>query len=265
MVCCAIAVPRDPGEAPAAVATAETSPSVPFPLDNVLIYAVTWMKMRCGTMTLHSYGPVDDGADGSTYRIVLTASSGRFFDRVYRVRARLESWYDAELMSSVRYRDISLEKNEHKREVYDLDLASGTVMRTKDDETRTFTIEPGSVHDPLAYVYRLRALAEEPGERITLRLVTSKTALDTAAWVAERREIRTPFGRREVFKVHPGLDNDMLFSKQGKVVLWIGTDPARTPYKISFDLAFGKLVARLIAIDTPAEHEPLFDPSELEE
>jgi hypothetical protein len=226
----------------------------PIPIDDGLVYSVRWMGIRCGTMTLESYP--DEEGEPDTYRIVLTARSSKFFDGIYKVRARLESWFDASRLSSVRYRDHSQEKNKTKDELYELDLDSGEVRRTKNGTQQSYEIEPHAVLDPLAYVYRIRSLAAKPGDRISLRLVTSKAALDTVALVEKKTTIKTKFGRRVVLRVQPRPESGMLFSKKGKMTLWIGTDAERIPYRISFDLYFGKLVAKLIAIgDEPEDEE----------
>jgi hypothetical protein len=209
-------------------------------------------------MTLDSF--IADSDEPEIYRIVLMARSSKFFDGIYKVRARLESWFDGARMSSIRYQDNSIEKKETRNDLFELDVDRGTVTRTKNGSISEFSIDPAPVHDPLAFIYRIRALAARPGDRIRLRLITSRAALDTMAYVDKQTRIKTRLGRRDVLRIEPRPESGILFSKKGRITLWVGMDEARIPYKISFDLYFGKLVAKLLAVEPPGEYEPLVPP-----
>jgi len=73
--------------------------------------------------------------------------------------------------------------------------------------------------------------------------------VDTVAEVVEQKKIRTPFGKREALRIVPRPKDEMLFSKEGSMSLWIATDDSRIPYRIEFDLSFGKLTAKLKRIE----------------
>jgi hypothetical protein len=224
-----------------------TEPAPPFPVDELLSYKVSWMGLRCGTMTLESFA--EPGDDGTTYRIVMTARSSKFFDGVYRVRSRIDSWFSGADMSSIRYHYVSEEKKKSQDDLYEFDLDAGQIRRTKNGEHSEFAIEGDHVHDPLAYLYRLRLLAGESGDQMSLVLATTKGALDTTATVVERKRIKTRFGRQEALRVVPEPKDGMLFSKSGRMAVWVGADERALPYRVIFDLSFGKLVAKLIKIE----------------
>lgn len=226
----------------------------PFPFGERLHYAVRWMGIGCGSMTLESFAE-PNGAD-TEYVIVMHASSSSFFDAIYRVRTRIESRFSALRASSVRYHSVSDEKRRVKEELYEFDLAAGEVRRTKDGELQRFDLDFERVHDPLAYLYRLRVLASEPGDAASLVLATSKGPLPTTARVTELDEVRTAFGRHPAVKVVPEPEDGMLFRKSGQMAVWVGRDERRTPYRVEFDLSFGKLVAVLEA------REPVGPPSD---
>jgi hypothetical protein len=225
---------------------AVTSPSPPFPLDERLSFKVSWMGIHCGTMTLESFA--EEGDNDTTFHIVMTASSSKFFDGVHRVRSRIESWFSGNRMSSVRYHYVSHEKKKNYDDLYLLDLDKGEVKRIKNGEDKSFAMDGDHVHDPLAYLYRLRVLAEEQGDNISLALVTTKGALETNARVVERRRIKTPFGKRDALRVVPEPKDSMLFSRSGKMTVWVGADDQHLPYRVVFDLSFGKLTAKLVEI-----------------
>jgi hypothetical protein len=80
-------------------------------------------------------------------------------------------------------------------------------------------------------------------------MVTSDGDVETVAEVLEKRTIKTPLGKRDALIVVPRPRDDKLFEKKGKLELWVGTDDRRLPYRLVFDLPFGKLVAKLESID----------------
>ena len=81
----------------------------PFPVGETLGYAVSWMGIRCGHMDITSFTETD--AEGrEIYRIALHAQTTKFFDGIYRVRSRLDSFVDPERMASFRYEEHALEK-----------------------------------------------------------------------------------------------------------------------------------------------------------
>lgn len=235
---------------PAAVEPPAAAAPPPFPLDEFLSYKVTYLGIHCGAMTLSSYTGNQNGTP--IYRIDLAARTSKFFDGVYRVRVRIESAYSAERASSLSYYHHGEEKGEHKEELWQVDFAASEVHRTRNGELTTFPLSADAVVDPLSFVYRMRVLLSNAGERATLAMMTSGGAVETVAEVVEKRTVKTPFGAREVLVIVPRPQQDELFSKKGRMEIWVGADERRLPYRVVFDLPFGKLVARLEAIDDRA-------------
>jgi hypothetical protein len=218
----------------------------PFPLDEFLSYNVSYLGIHCGAMTLSSFTENQDGTP--IYRIDLAARSSKFFDGVYRVRVRIESTYSAERSSSLSYHQYGEEKGEHKDELWQVDFSASEVHRTRNGKLTIISLSTDGVVDPLSFVYRMRVLLSGAGERATLAMMTSGGAVETVAEVVEKRTIKTPFGAREVLVVVPRPRQEELFSRKGKMEIWVGADERRLPYRIVFDLPFGKLIARLEAV-----------------
>ncbi len=214
-----------------------------IPLDDVMFFKVSFAGIHCGAMTLES--SVEQTDDGPVYHIVMTARTSKFFDGIYRVRSRIESVFSGARMSSVTYHETSEEKKKTKDSLWVVDFDNHRVVRTEGDERQEIPINSLHVYDPLAFIYRTRLLVNEPGDAVTLTMVTSDGDVDTVAEVVERKAISTPFGKREALRVVPRPKDEMLFSNKGSMSIWVSTDEARTPYRIEFDLAFGKLVAKL--------------------
>jgi hypothetical protein len=225
------------GGTPRAAATAQ-------PVGERLTYAVSWMGVHCGAMEITSF--VETGGDGKPVdRIVTLVRTTKFFDGVYRLRSRLDSFFDPQRMTSTRYEEHSLEKKKRKDEVWLVDQEAMEVVRTKNGETTTIPIESDRAFDPLAYIFRLRSMNTEIGGEIVLGLMTSKGVVDTVARVTEHKEITTKIGKIAAAAVVPEPRDKLMFSKAGSMVVWIERAEPHRPCKIVFDLSFGTLVASL--------------------
>jgi hypothetical protein len=224
----------------------DESGSAPFPLDERLHYQISWMGIHCGRMTLESFAEYGD--EDVFYHVVMTGRSSSFFDGIYKVRGRIESWYSGNQMSSIRYRDVRQEKKKHSDDLWEIDATVGSIIHTSGGEIEEIPLDADQVVDPLAYLYRLRILAGDLGDTIPLTMVTSDGAVKINAEVVEAKRIKTPFGRRDAVRVVPRAESEKL-AKRGRVGIWIGKDERRTPYRLIFDLSFGKLVAKLIEVE----------------
>lgn len=232
----------------------------PFAVGEKLAYEVHYLGLHCGDMTLETFR----GDDGD-YRIAMTARTTPFFDSIYRVRMRLESWFDPESGSSVRYRETSFEKDEVSIKEYLLDLEHGTVRELEDgEETDRFDIHVRPVHDPLAFLFRARELLGIDGMPVMLNLIGSGKAAPVRIEIVDRKETSTPSGRRPTDVAMPRTTDQLLFSRKGEMEMWLSVDEDRVPYRIQFDLAFGSLKAKLESVgtrpagETDADRQPTF-------
>ncbi len=232
----------------------------PFAVGEKLAYEVRYLGLHCGDMTLETFR----GDDGD-YRIVMTARTTPFFDSIHRVRMRLESWFDPDSGSSVRYRETSYEKDEVSIKEYRLDLEHGTVRELKDgEETDRFDIDVRPVHDPLAFIFRARDLLGIDGTPVVLNLIGSGKAAPVRVEIVDRRTTSTPSGRRPADVAVPRTTDQLLFSRKGEMQMWLSVGAERVPYRIAFDLAFGSLKAKLESVgtrpsgETDADREPTF-------
>lgn len=226
----------------------DAKPEEPFPVGEKLVYRVSWMGIKCGHMEISSF--VERQADAPpVYRIVLFARTSKFFDGIYKVRSRLDSYVDPARMASFRYEEHAVEKKKRKDDVWLLDHESGEAVRDKDGQITRIPIGGERPLDPLAFVYRLRSMEPVVGKEMTLELMTKKGALETLARTTEVKRVKTRMGRCDAVAVVPEPRDKMMFSKSGSMVVWIGDDAPRRPCRIEFDLSFGKLVASLSDVE----------------
>ena len=223
-----------------------------YPVNERLSYAISWSGIHCGEMQITSY--IDkEAAGGPINRIVVLVRTTKFFDGVYRLRSRLDSYFDPRRMTSIRYDENSLEKKKRKNETWIVDLEAMEIVRTKNGEETRLPIEVDRANDPLAFIYRLRTMDTKIGQENVLGLMTSKGAVETVARVTRHKKIKTKMGKCDAASVVPEPRDEMMFSKSGSMVVWIDRQAPHRPCKIEFDLSFGSLTASLRNAEEVAE------------
>lgn len=239
------------GHTAAGRGSAEKDDRTPIPIDNLMHYSVSYAGVHCGSLTLESF--VENTDEGPIHRIVMTARTSKFFDGIYKVRSKIESLYSASRMSSTRYHEHSVEKQKVKDKLYVVEFDESRVRREEGDEEEFIPITSEQVYDPLSFLYRVRRLVVEPGDEIILNMVTDHGDVATVAEAVKTKTISTPFGRREALLVVPRPADEEMFSKKGTMNVWLSTDDRRIPYRIEFELSFGRLVAKLKKINGQEE------------
>lgn len=228
-----------------------------IPTDGPFKYRVEYLGIKCGEMTLESRREEYHGRPA--YHIVMTARNAKFFNAIYRVDARLESWVDAETMTTVAYLSDSTEKGTHKVVRYEVDQRRKAITVTEDGATTTVEFDGEAGLDPMAFIYRSRVLAGKEGTTFPLVLMTDEGGIETVTDVGPVRRFHTFEGRRELLKLQPRPTGDEMFARQGEFVVWIEPSADRTLYRLDFKLGFGRLVAKLVGdADGPVDRR---DPS----
>ncbi len=235
---CAVALALGMASGPVAAAKAPRS----VPLDDRLVYDISWLGVHCGEMTLES-APVEGSP--ALVRMLMTVRTSEFFDGIYKVRAEIESIYNIRRGSTRTYHERSSEQGKTKDDLWRVNLRARKAYRTLNGRQQVFDLPEGGGHDPLAMLYRLRALATEPGEELTITVITTQGSVEARASVERWERFETSSGEVTALKVVQQAVGDGEFGRGGGMTMWLGSDRKRTPYRIEFDLPFGSLVAEL--------------------
>jgi len=235
-----------------------------FSLDGPFAYSVEYLGVTCGHMTLESR--LDEYEGRPVYHVIMTARNSNFFNKIYRVDGRIESWVDAETMTTIAYESDITEKGERKIRRYEIDRENGVVTANKYGEISNIPYDGEPALDPLAYVYRGRALADPGAESFSLSLLTDKGVVSTVSRISERKRFKTYDGKRELQSIRPMTPDAEMFSRKGEFIYWIDPGPTRTLYRLDFKLGFGRLLAKLQGpADGPADRRTESERSETDE
>ncbi len=223
----------------------------PIPLGERLVYDVRWLGLKAGEMTLETFR--ESQVEHAELRIAMTARTTPFWDGIYRVRSRIDAWFDPVSLSSVRYLDRSEQRGELEHQEFLLDPAGGTVRGMVRGEERRFRTDLRPLVDPLTYIYRIRSCLGPDGGPIELNIVGSRNVEPTTVEVEERTTIKAMGEKRKVDVVIPRTEEGGMFGQKGQITLYLGIEQRRLPYRIEFDMSFGRLVAKLESVETRPE------------
>lgn len=218
-----------------------------IPVDGPFLYEVRYLGITCGHMTLETR--LEDFKGRPAYHIVMRAKNAKFFNRIYRVDARIDSWVDRETLGTLAYLSEIKEKDEIDILRFEVDEEAGVIRGLEDGKATEIPHPGGPVLDPLAFVVRLRSALSEPGDSVDLKLITTRGVLETTSRAVELKPRNTVDGRRPLMMIRPSPANDELFSRKGEFVLWIDPGPAKTLHRLDFKLSFGRLIADMESRD----------------
>ncbi len=223
--------------------SSESAESLPvFPTEGAFHYKVEYLGIKCGHMTVESR--LEEYEGRPAYHVVMTACNTRFFNKIYRVDGQIDSWVDAETMSTLAYESDITEKGRRKIRRYRVDYEKGVVRAEKYGKVKTVPYEGGAALDPLAYVFRGRMLAGGPGSTFNLNILTDHGVTATGIRVGDLKKFRTADGKKKLLRVQPLTADGEMFSRKGEFIYWIDPDVTRHLYRLDFKLPFGRLLAK---------------------
>lgn len=205
----------------------------PFVVGERLTYEVRFGPIPVGTATMEVLG-VETLRGREAYHTRFDVSGG---NRLYRVRDRYESWFDAKTLSSLRY-------------VQDIDQGSyerHSVFEIYPDDARF--IEAGkepqpSVAQPLdegSFLYWMRTIPLEVGETYTFDRYFRPDRNPVTIQVLRRERVRVPAGEFDAIVVRPTIKTRGIFSEGGRAEIWFADDSTRRILQMKSRLSFGSL------------------------
>jgi len=223
--------------------SSKSTESLPvFPTEGPFHYKVEYLGITCGHMTVESR--LDEYEGRPAYHVVMTARNTRFFNKIYRVDGQIDSWVDAENMSTLAYESDITEKGRRKIRRYRVDYEKGVVRAEKYGKVKTVPYEGEAALDPLAYIFRGRVLAGGPGSTFDLNILTDRGVTATGTRVGDLKKIKTADGKKKLLRVQPLTADGEMFSRKGEFIYWIDPDVTRHVYRLDFKLPFGRLLAK---------------------
>ena len=216
----------------------EVLPAVPVPFQpgEMLRFSVQYGVIHAGTAWLE----VPEGKKWKG-RQVLTlqarAESNTFFSVFYKVRNRIESTWDVEQQSTLRYFENRREGGYKARNEITFDYRTHQAHYGNGQD---YPIPP-QVQDALSSFYYTRFQELPIGGSIVFDYHASRKTKPLEVRVLGRERVKTPAGTFECVALEPVLKAGGIFKKSGRLVIWITDDERRMPVRMRSKVTIGSI------------------------
>ncbi len=182
------------------------------------------------------------------FRLVARAESNGFFDKMYKVRNRIESFWDRDSLFSWRYFEDRHEGHFKANDTLWFDPGAREV-RYKNGQTYPV---PPHVQDALSAFYYTRFQALPLGGSVTFDYHASRKSAPMEVRVLGRQTVKTPAGKFNCVVIEPLLKAGGIFKNKGRLVIWLTDDERRMPVLMKSKVLIGSISVVLQEAKTPA-------------
>jgi hypothetical protein len=176
------------------------------------------------------------------YLLLARAESNAFFSRFYKVRERIESYWDRHGRYSRRYTEDRREGKFRQQSDIVFDPVRNEAVYS---DGRTFPV-PARVQDALSAFYYFRTQALPLGGSIVFHYHASRKSQPLQVKVLGRERIETPAGTFNCVGVEPVLKAGGIFKSSGRLVIWVTDDERRMPVLMKSKVAIGSISVELV-------------------
>jgi hypothetical protein len=244
---------------PTASPDADAQRQVPNPAFGVgerLVFTVEYLGFSAGRATLEIPEIVELGPD-KAYRLISESRTNSFFDSLYPVRNRHESFIDTERLCSLKYVENQQERGTIRDRITRVDplrreawvTRFAVQKRGKPRNTAAPTTEivqtPPYVQDVLSALYYLRTQPLQVGGEYRIPTLSGVKNYELIVRVPRRKSVKTPLGRFTTLELVPELKYDGLFINRGASYVYVTDDARKLPVLLRSKVLIGSFRAIL--------------------
>jgi hypothetical protein len=219
----------------AAVAWVSPALMAGSPIESLgrLSYAVEWRLIHAGAVVIELKG------SEATARIESAGLVSTLFKIENSYTAHFGPAYcasDSVLDSKEGKRhhqtSVTYEHNPNRAVLLERDLLKNEILKSATIDT------PACVHDPLGGMLAMRGLTLEPGQSMQSPVSDGRRAAQVKVEAMDREEITTPAGKFKTIRYEINIMNGVVYTRKGRVFVWLTDDGERLPVQILLRLAF---------------------------
>jgi hypothetical protein len=215
----------------------------PFRPGEMLKFSVQYGPIHAGSAYLE-VPEVRMWQGHPVFHLVARAESNSFFSKIYRVRNRIDSFWDTTGRFSWRYAE---DRHEGPHRYKDEILFDHDRQEARYENGQTFPIPP-QVQDALSSFYYTRFQALPLGGSLVFDYHASKKSAPLLVKVLGRDRIDTPAGRFNCVAIEPQLNAGGVFKNTGRLVIWITDDERRMPVLMKSKVTIGSISVVLVDV-----------------
>ncbi len=173
--------------------------------------------------------------DGKTYP---------FYDKVFKVRDRYETFIDTNTLQPLKFIRNVYEGGYKKYENVSFNKTTNTAI-TNDGVFKT----PACVQDVLSSIYYARNIDFDkynPGDKIPFTIFLDNELYNIYIRYIGKETVKTKYGKFRTIKFKPMLIKGTLFEGGEKMTVWVSDDPNHIPVRIESPITVGSVKVDLI-------------------
>jgi Protein of unknown function (DUF3108) len=207
---------------------------LPFAAGEMASYSLSFGALHVGNGSMTLTG-ADTVRGRPAWHAVFLINGGTLF---FRVRDRIESWFDVRTLSSLRFSQSIHEAGYRAERLFEIyPERARYVQRGKEEKP--------SVSAPLddaSFLYFIRTLPLATiGERHELPRYFQPQGNPVVVRVLRRERVTVPAGTFDAVVVQPQITTKGIFSETGHAEIWIADDPSHVILQMKSSLAFGSI------------------------
>ncbi|HNV92996.1 MAG TPA: DUF3108 domain-containing protein [Candidatus Cloacimonas sp.] len=222
--------------------------AVPFRDGEKLTFTVKYGIVSAGEASLQARSSVYQGSP--VWYLSTTAKTYPFFDKVYKVRDRVESWWDKDTLLPYKFSKNLQEGNyrQHRVHIYNHQEKSSTYQKwsfKKSVFENTEMVIPEGTQDILSAFYLMRTKKLEVGKSVMVNITADGRNMPTEVVVHRKEKQKTIFGNVECLVIEPKLKGEAIFKQSGRILIWLTNDDYKIPVRLESKITIGSFVATL--------------------
>lgn len=213
-----------------------------------LVFTVKYGLVHAAEATLEIKSAQYVGRD--VWYISTNARTYPFFDAFFRVRDKVESWWDKSTLLPHKFSKTLQEGSyrQHRVLVFDQENRKGLYQKWS-YKKNSFKEEQVNLlsnsQDVLSAFYFVRNQSLSPGRKVNVNISTDDHSVVTDVIVHRRESVNTIFGKINCLVIEPKLKREGIFKQSGRILIWVTDDAYKIPVKMDSAVTFGSFVAVL--------------------
>jgi hypothetical protein len=198
-----------------------------------LSYTVEWRLIHAGNVVVES-GPTADAVKLESAGLVSTLYK---IEDTYRVQFDSSFCTASSLMNSnegSRHREttINFDRNRNRAFLIEKDLVKNTIV------SRTDVQIPNCAHEVITALKQLRRTKVDVGQSVQLPVSDGRKSAAVKIEAQERERVITPAGAFNAVRYEINILNGVVYSRAGRVFIWLTDDERRLPVQIRLRMNF---------------------------
>jgi Protein of unknown function (DUF3108) len=198
-----------------------------------LSYTVEWRLIHAGNAVIES------GASS----VAVKLDSAGLVSTLYKIQDAYRVQFEAPFCATSSLMDAR-EGSRHRETAITFDRARNRASLIEKDVNKNVIVSrtdvqiPNCVHDVTAALLRLRRTKVEVGQSVQIPVSDGRKYAAVKVEAQEREQVKTPAGTFNTVRYEVSLLNGVVYSRAGRVFVWLTDDDRRLPVQFRLRMSF---------------------------